>query len=51
MTGYILLIGLLLLSKNIKNKRYQLIFMFVVISIFSGLRYGIGYDYYSYLDC
>ncbi len=24
--------------------------MFVVISIFSGLRYGIGYDYYSYLE-
>lgn len=51
MIGYILLIGLLLLSKNIKNKHYQLIYMFVVISIFSGLRYGIGYDYYSYLEC
>lgn len=49
MEGYILFILLLLLSSQIKNKRYQLIMMFLVITVFSAIRYGIGFDYYTYL--
>lgn len=35
----------------LENKKKALKLMFLVISIFSGLRYGIGYDYYAYLWC
>ena len=50
MLGYILLFLAIVFSYNIKNKKKQLLFVFVAVTIFSGLRYGIGYDYYSYLD-
>ena len=50
MLGYLLLFLSLIIAYTIKDKRKQLFFIFVVLAIFSGLRYGIGYDYYSYLD-
>lgn len=51
MIGYVLLLSLILGASFIKKKHYQLIFVFSVIAIFSGIRYGIGYDYFSYLSC
>ncbi len=50
MLGYIVFILLLLAAGLIKNINHRLIFMFVVITVFSSIRYGIGFDYYAYLE-
>lgn len=50
MIGYFIFLLLLLGASLIKNNQRELIFMFIVITIFSSIRYGIGYDYYSYLE-
>ena len=50
MGGYIILFLIVFLSSRLKNKQRGLIIMFVAITVFSGIRYGIGYDYYSYLE-
>lgn len=49
MTGYILFVLLLIGAAIIKNNQRRLVYMFLVITMFSSIRYGIGYDYYSYL--
>lgn len=49
MVGYFIFVLLLLLSSTIKNERYRLLSMFIVIALFSSIRYGIGFDYYTYL--
>ena len=50
MLGYILLILSLVILGNSKKNDQKLFLMFIAITVFSGLRYGIGYDYYSYLE-
>lgn len=50
MTGYLLFIISILLCDRIKDKGRKVFAFFFIVTIFSGLRYGIGYDYYSYLD-
>ena len=50
MLGYLLLFISLTGAYFIKDKKGQLLIMFIILTLFSGLRYGIGYDYYSYLD-
>ena len=49
MIGYVIFWLLLISANLIKNKRNKLVILFVTITIFSAIRYGIGYDYYSYL--
>jgi len=52
MTGYLIFVALLLLCGLQKSNTKVLYSMFFVITVFSSIRYGIGYDYYSYLkDC
>lgn len=51
MIGYLILFIIILSVDHIKNKQIQLVLVFLVISIFSGIRYGLGFDYYSYLNC
>ena len=50
MTGYLLFIISILLCDRIKDKGRKVFAFFFIVTVFSGLRYGIGYDYYSYLD-
>lgn len=50
MLGYFLLILGIILSSILFKGNKQLLFMFIAIAIFSSIRYGIGYDYYSYLE-
>ncbi len=50
MAGYILLFLFVLSAFLLKRRKHQLILVFVGLTTFSALRYGIGYDYYSYLD-
>ena len=50
MGGYIVLFLVFFLSFRLKNKKQGLLITFLAIAIFSGIRYGIGYDYYSYLE-
>ena len=49
MFGYAALIGSLFALSYMENKERMLKLMFLIIIIFSAFRYGIGYDYYSYL--
>ncbi len=49
MIGYVIFWLLLISANLIKNKQNKLVILFVTITIFSAIRYGIGYDYYSYL--
>lgn len=49
MLGYFVFILLLLGGFFIKKDQPRLLFLFFVITVFSSIRYGIGYDYYSYL--
>lgn len=49
MLGYSVFIILLLLGASIKKDKNRLLYLFLLITIFSSIRYGIGYDYYSYL--
>lgn len=50
MTGYFIFFTLIFLCSLIKNKEWMLKLMFIIIAVFSSIRFGIGYDYYSYLD-
>lgn len=50
MTGYIILFFLFFLCSFLKNKELMLKLLFLIITFFSSIRFGIGYDYYSYLD-
>lgn len=50
MGGYVLLFLSILLTRIIKNDKQRLVACFVIITVFSGIRYGIGYDYYGYLE-
>ena len=51
MLGYILLfVGLFVCRYGLIGAKRQIIGAMVVITLFSALRYGIGYDYYTYLD-
>ncbi len=49
MLGYFFFILLLLGGSIVKNLQHRLLYLFLVITVFSSIRYGIGYDYYSYL--
>ena len=50
MTGYLIFLFLLLGCGLLKDRCRQLQLLFIIIALFSGLRYGIGYDYFSYLE-
>ena len=50
MTGYFVLFTLIFLCSLMKKRERMLKIMFVIIAFFSSIRFGIGYDYYSYLD-
>ena len=50
MVGYVLLFLLIILTRIIRNEKRRLLACFLVITVFSGIRYGIGYDYYGYLE-
>lgn len=49
MLGYILFFVLIAWCLTVKRQERALILAFVIITLFSALRYGIGYDFYSYL--
>lgn len=51
MIGYFIFFVLLLIIGHSKiSNSSKLVLSFVLISLFSGLRYGIGYDYFSYYE-
>ena len=52
MVGYIVFFCLFFaIHYWVKDKKKLLLCIFVVITLFSAIRYGIGYDYYTYLEC
>lgn len=52
MIGYIVFFGsLFLIQIQIKSESKKLILFFLIVTLFSAIRYGIGYDYFSYLEC
>ena len=46
-------IGLLLLTllipQFVNNKKRYMVFLFLVFFMFSGFRYGVGWDFFNYL--
>lgn len=49
MLGYVIfLLSLFYINSIVPNKNIRLFLLFFVVFIFSAIRYGIGYDYYSY---
>lgn len=51
MLGYILLfVGLVVCRFGLSGTKRQIIGAMVVLTLFSALRYGIGFDYYTYLE-
>ena len=51
MLGYIIFIfSLFYINSKVTNKKTRLTLLFFVLFIFSAIRYGIGYDYYSYYE-
>lgn len=51
MLGYFLFFLAIGRCLMLEDQEKALKWIFIVISLFSGLRYGIGYDYYTYLWC
>ncbi|MCQ2217106.1 MAG: EpsG family protein [Paludibacteraceae bacterium] len=51
MLGYFLFFFALWVCSSLHESGKALKLIFIVVSVFSGLRYGIGYDYYTYLWC
>lgn len=50
MIGYLIFLFLLFLTDyTFQTEKPKLICFFVITTIFAGIRYGIGYDYWSYL--
>lgn len=51
MLGYLLLFfSLFWIECKAKNYRTKMLLCFWVLSLFSGLRYGVGYDYFMYYE-
>lgn len=47
---YILLFLLTLFVPKIVDKKYYMPFLFLVYFVFSGFRYGVGWDYFNYCE-
>lgn len=48
MLGYIVFFIFLFYSLSYKSDKKKILYVFIVISTFSAIRYGIGMDYYTY---